>query len=461
MAIIWSSALRGQLKENGELFGKLGLSKNDLKNLWGVFSKIDSDHGGVIELEELLNWCSLPRTDFTERAFSCLDSDDGGTLSFREFVSSIWNYCTTEKSTMTNFVFDLYDTDKSGEIEATEIERMLHDVYGDTFSTNVNAQLILKSLQVENRDQSLGTDFNVRMSYDEFVIWLEKHGAILWPVFQMQQVLRERVMGFEFWERCSKIRQLLKEGRGHEIHKLHNSVGPLEFVKSIFFPSMKYEHEEHEEGDEEFVFHRGGQGNPDDKKKEANLADVQSKSRAAAQKKALGVGQPKSHIVLSSQVIKNENRRTSTVAVTPMQEPASMRLKPLQEGDNRGSVRGKTGQVIGSPGGGGVIHEHQALQRPRSFHSKPGSPGSKGEPPVAKFERRSTAVKPGSPSSAGSSRPGSAIKRPPSARTVYVTPKTGEGAPVFEEGRFVGSGTVSPTYKLGGGQAGQRVVTVH
>lgn len=36
----------------------------------------------------------MDRTLFGQRAFQVMDEDGDGTIDFREFVISVWNYCT-------------------------------------------------------------------------------------------------------------------------------------------------------------------------------------------------------------------------------------------------------------------------------------------------------------------------------------------------------------------------------
>lgn len=59
------------------------------------------------------------------------DEDGSGSIDFREFVMSLWNYCTLSKAALIMFAFDLYDNDNSGEIDIGEVELLLKEVrYG-------------------------------------------------------------------------------------------------------------------------------------------------------------------------------------------------------------------------------------------------------------------------------------------------------------------------------------------
>ena len=59
--------------------------------------------------------------------FSIFDEDGDGTIDFREFVLSLWNFCSVINASLRLFAFDLYDTDASGRIDSHEIETMLRE----------------------------------------------------------------------------------------------------------------------------------------------------------------------------------------------------------------------------------------------------------------------------------------------------------------------------------------------
>lgn len=56
------------------------------------------------------------------------DEDGSGSVDFREFVMSLWNYCTLSKAALIMFAFDLYDNNNSGEIDIDEVELLLKEV---------------------------------------------------------------------------------------------------------------------------------------------------------------------------------------------------------------------------------------------------------------------------------------------------------------------------------------------
>ena len=44
---------------------------------------------------------------------------------------TVWNICTFRIDSLSNFTFDMYDVYADGELSVPEIERMVHELYGD------------------------------------------------------------------------------------------------------------------------------------------------------------------------------------------------------------------------------------------------------------------------------------------------------------------------------------------
>lgn len=78
----------------------LKLSRNDVKRLYRTYNKIDVDHSGSVELNELFAFLCVENTQFTERVFKIFDMNHTGKIDFREFLMSMWNYCTLGKATL-------------------------------------------------------------------------------------------------------------------------------------------------------------------------------------------------------------------------------------------------------------------------------------------------------------------------------------------------------------------------
>ena len=89
-----------RLRDWKQQFDALLLTSDDLIKFNDIFTHVDEDGSGTIEIKELLNFLDVDRNRFTERVFSIFDEDGSGTIDFREYVISLWNYCTLSKSTL-------------------------------------------------------------------------------------------------------------------------------------------------------------------------------------------------------------------------------------------------------------------------------------------------------------------------------------------------------------------------
>ena len=98
-----------QSGSSAQLAAQLGISNSTLSKLEKVFSAIDFDGSGEVDVGEFLAFFELKRTKFSKRVFSVMDADGSGEMDFTEFLLAVWNYCTFNKYALVRFAFQLYD----------------------------------------------------------------------------------------------------------------------------------------------------------------------------------------------------------------------------------------------------------------------------------------------------------------------------------------------------------------
>jgi len=184
-------------------FEALQLHRSDVAKLFDLFSKMDADGDGTISLKELVLQMGDSSGSFRSRVFRILDEDQSETLDFREFVLSLWNYLTLSKATLVLFAFDLYDQNSNGDLSPQEIQGMLHELYDKSYDAHYNAKGVVYNL-VQRESH---------MSIEAFQKFAQDHPSMLFPAFQLQHALRQRILGVHFWERASHRRIELSKGR--------------------------------------------------------------------------------------------------------------------------------------------------------------------------------------------------------------------------------------------------------
>ncbi|CAN0091088.1 unnamed protein product [Scytosiphon promiscuus] len=208
-----------------QMFASLHLEENELKKLWVEFGRIDTDNGGTVSIRELLSHCDLDCTPFAYRLFGIFDQDNSGAVDFREFVLSTWNCCTMDQDSLIRFAFDLFDRDRSGAIEATEVEAMLREIYGDAFAESPTAALTLqrvRELASQSDDARAKKPSNLKastlateaygegriqaLSFEAFREFCRQHSGMLFPAFTLQKTVRSKIVSEAFWKGCADRR---------------------------------------------------------------------------------------------------------------------------------------------------------------------------------------------------------------------------------------------------------------
>ena len=119
--------VQGQGTESAKLFKKLCISDHAINKIYSIFCAIDVDRSHTIDLEEFFSFFKLEPNELSRRAFSIFDEDGNGTIDFREFVASLWNYCSMDVSRITTFTFKLFDLDNSRSLDAEEVKYLIDE----------------------------------------------------------------------------------------------------------------------------------------------------------------------------------------------------------------------------------------------------------------------------------------------------------------------------------------------
>ncbi|GLE10667.1 hypothetical protein PINS_up022884 [Pythium insidiosum] len=130
-----------------------------------------------------------------------MDRDRSGEVDFVEFVLAVWNYCSFSRTSLVRYAFDLYDLDGSGEIEPAEATRCVREVWGSEWERNANAQKVMTKLEDAMSENAHG-----RLTINMFQDFSHRHPMLLFPAFQLQTDIQQRVLGERFWRKAAARR---------------------------------------------------------------------------------------------------------------------------------------------------------------------------------------------------------------------------------------------------------------
>lgn len=174
-------------KDLGETMQILGFKFDSGFDVFSAFIDIDEDNSGEIAVEEFHKWLGFPATKFSERVFGILDIDGSGQLDFKEFMIGVWNWNTYSAELVTKLAFNTLDVEQTGSISIAEADALLRMVYGSKKADPI----LLKQIDIDG-------DGDVSMA--ELQETVQADNSILAPAFQLQRLLRQRILGVRYWE---------------------------------------------------------------------------------------------------------------------------------------------------------------------------------------------------------------------------------------------------------------------
>ena len=182
-------------------FRALGFKRITIEKFWSIFYRVNKAKNGSMTMYEFLNYFDLDRSLYVEKCFEYFDVSGGETIDFLEFVISVWNICTLKNDTLTNFTFELYNLNGSGEISLPEIERMVHELYGQGLENNSSiGKAVLKDVV------SFAEDRGGVLNLTSFTIYTANHSLLLLPAFKIQRQIQNKVLGISYWSNLERTR---------------------------------------------------------------------------------------------------------------------------------------------------------------------------------------------------------------------------------------------------------------
>jgi len=180
----------------------LALSEKDMRKFSLVFTDIDLDNSGEIDLTEFFDYLDIDRTVFTDSLFEFLDESNDGTINFAEFVHACGTICMWETKQILQFMFAMYDTAGNGYIIESQLEALLSAVGGDD---PINTGGIGRVMSKFDKDGDGQVD------WEEFQSAAGRFPSAFIPAFRILDQWRKKIMGDKFWKRKKRLFMKVRE----------------------------------------------------------------------------------------------------------------------------------------------------------------------------------------------------------------------------------------------------------
>ena len=187
-----------------ETFESMGWNKNLVLKFWYLFWDIIKSRTGELTIDEFLKYFGLRKTRYTTKCFEYFDSTGGGDVDLLEFIVSVWNVCPVAPKTLAHLAFDLYNLNSDGELSLPEIEYMVIEMFGlEPGHITGLAKECLDDLMAHSLSRA-GV-----MNVDAFCNVVQRHSMLLFPIFEIQTSIRNKVLGNRYWKQAyaERVRQ--------------------------------------------------------------------------------------------------------------------------------------------------------------------------------------------------------------------------------------------------------------
>lgn len=175
--------------------GKLKLLRSDVDKIYKGFCKLDADGSGLISVHEFVVMNQVQSATFGEMAFRVLDSNNSGKIDFLEYMIAVWNFCSLSKESLSLFSFQIFDTDRSGILTTQEFRHMIEVVWGFVKNDHLDAAM-----------RALDKNHDGEITLKEFLETVRHTPVLLFPTFELQEKIRNSILGPKAWARISKDR---------------------------------------------------------------------------------------------------------------------------------------------------------------------------------------------------------------------------------------------------------------
>lgn len=194
----------GQGKKDLDKMMMVGFTQNEINKLYGCFCSIDVTDDNQLEYAEVLVYMKLDDNPITKEIFSECDLGKTGTITFAEFVLSLWLFCSRQRDGLVEFAFEVFDSDDSGVLQDKEIYTMLGCVYGLSsiggWASGSQGKTNKQDEHIKTLMKQMDKSRDGEISKKEFIAAVRKFPKLLSPVFDVYSQFCDAFGGESFWE---------------------------------------------------------------------------------------------------------------------------------------------------------------------------------------------------------------------------------------------------------------------
>jgi Ca2+-binding EF-hand superfamily protein len=218
-----TNLIEGQGVDAIKVFNTLGFTKSDVNVLYRYFKTIDFNDSGTIDVNEFICVNNLDTNNknisYAEIIFRLFDKNQDARLNFTELSIALWVFCSYRKDDLAYFTFQVFDTDNSGILSTLELKYMISLIWSHKIDNHVTQALDVLD---HNKDSEV--------SINEFIKYSKSVPILLFPIFEMQNMLRGKTLGNNRWYHISETLPAKKSSQA-----VKDLVEPTNKHKALFY----------------------------------------------------------------------------------------------------------------------------------------------------------------------------------------------------------------------------------
>lgn len=184
----------------------MALDDQDMELWIECFERWDKDRQGKLTLEQIFEILDMVATPTAKEVFISLDAvDENGYVEFGDFVRAVGTYCFFGKEEVLKFLYTYVDFARKNAITFKQFQELVHTINP---YDKLRSNRALKEVKMKDEET---------ISIQMFIALNEKLPGLFLPAFLLQDNLRKKTLGTDWWFRkLSKYRavrtKLAQEG---------------------------------------------------------------------------------------------------------------------------------------------------------------------------------------------------------------------------------------------------------